>query len=253
MSFPRFLFCCCLCLFVLLPSCQYAPPVGYTETAPLVQKRATLSRQLLMLLPEEQRLEQAAQQEAVWLADTSYKASASLARQYDPCLPGWLNNRLVNSRFNLQERGLCWHYANDMFRELRRRKLEYFRVGCCVRDQGEGSEHNCVFLAAREGRWPQAIILDAWRYNGRLKLMNREDIVEDEWKEDALSTAALASIYAECHPYPIEHWARVKSGRKWNDYVPSWSPEGTSSRQGILMQYNMYRGMQARGGKLTDY
>ncbi len=243
----------CLLLALLAPSCQYAPPVGYAETPALVQKREGLSTQLLRLLPEEQRRLPAAMQEARWLADTAYKASASIARHYDPCLPGWLNNRLVNSRFNLQERGLCWHYAHDMYRELRRRHLEYFRVGCCVRDQGRGSEHNCVFLAAGAGRWPQAIILDAWRYNGRLKIMDEEDITEDEWQEDPLGTAALASIYAENHPYPIEHWARVKSGRKWNDYVPSWSPEGSASRQGMLMQYNMFRGMKERNGKLTDY
>ncbi len=252
MSFLRAFFSCLLFL-PLLPSCQYAPPPGYAESAPLVQKRTSLSDQLLVMLPDEERREGAAVQEAHWLADTAYKASAAIARLYDPCLPGWFNNRLVNSRFNLQERGLCWHYAHDMYRELRRRKLTYFRIGCCVRDQGRGSEHNCVFLAAREGIWPQGIILDPWRYNGRLKLIAGEEIVEDEWKEDTLSTSALSSIYTECHPYPIEHWARVKSGRKWNDYVPSWLPEGSSSRQGMLMQYNMYKGLRERNGKLVNY
>ncbi len=247
LSLSLLLLCC------ILPACQYAPPVGYTESAPVVQRRSSLGACLLSLLPEEERQLPAAQEEARWLADTGYKAAAAIARQYEPCLPGWLNNRLVNSRFNLQERGLCWHYANDMYRELRRRRLTFFRVGCCVRDQGRGSEHNCVFLAARGGSWPHAIILDPWRYTGRLKLMDEKDILEDEWKEDTLSTAAMASIYGECHPYPMEHWARVKSGRKWNDYVPSWSPAGTSSRQGMLMQYNMYRGMQERGGRLINY
>ncbi len=252
MTLLRLLLCCLLCC-LLLPSCQYAPPMGYAESVPVVQKRSQLQVKLLELLPEPERSLPAAQEEARWLADTAFKASAAIARQYEPCLPGWLNNRLVNSRLHLQERGLCWHYANDMYRELRRRHLVYFRIACCVRDQGKGSEHNCVFLAAREAVLPQAVVLDAWRYNGRLKLIEEEEIIEDEWKEDPLSTYALGTIYAECHPYPMEHWARVKSGRKWNDYVPSWSPEGTSSRQGILMQYNMYRGMQERGGKLTNY
>ncbi len=249
----RFFSLLCLPLLAVVASCQYAPPVGYAESAPVVQKRARLSEHLLRLLPEEQRRESAVQEEARWLSDTAYKAAAAIARLYDPCLPGWLNNRLVNSRFNLQERGLCWHYEHDMYRELRRRKLSYFRVGCCVRDQGRGSEHNCVFVAGKDARWPEAVILDAWRYNGRLKLILKEDIVDDEWKEDALSTAYLARIYTECHPYPVEHWARVKSGRKWNDYVPSWVPEGSSSRQGMMMQYNMYMGLRSRNGKLINY
>ncbi len=244
---------CWLVALLVLPCCQYAPSVGYAESAPLVQRREVLGAHVLALLPPEQRGELAARQEAQWLADTAYKASAAIARQYDPCLPGWLNNRLVNSRFDLQERGLCWHYANDLYRELRRRRLQYFRIGCCVRDQGRGSEHNCVFVAAAEGAWPQVWILDAWRYNGRLKLIGPQEVVEDEWQEDAICTNILARIYPECHLCPMEHWARVKSGRKWNEYVPSWTPDGSSSRQGMLMQYNMYQGMKARGGKLIDY
>ncbi len=248
---------CCLLfsllLVLLFPSCQTAPPLGYAESAPVAQKRDVLYADLLLLLPEHQRAERAARQEARWLADTGYKASAAIARLYEPKLAGWLNNRLVNSRLNLQERGLCWHYQHDMFRELRRRKLVYFRVGCCVRDEGKGSEHHCVFLAAQQSAWPEAIILDAWRYSGRLKLIHQDEIVEDAWEDEADLTAHLGSIYGECHSFPVEHWARVKSGRKWNDYVYSWSPEGSSSRQGMLMHYRMYQGLKERGGKLTNY
>ncbi len=241
------------CLLWLLPACRYAPPVGYAESAPVVQKRRGLYSHLLALLPAEQRCEPAAQQEARWLADTSYKAAAAIARMYRPCLAGWLNNRLVNSNFNLQERGLCWHYQHDMYRELRRRRLEFFRIGCCVRDRGEGSEHNCVYLAAASGHWPQVIILDAWRYSGRLKLIDRRGMAGAAWQDAPMSAAPLSRIYAECHVYPVEHWARVKSGRRWNDYVYSWLPEGSSSRQGMLMQHRMYWGMKRRGGRLTDY
>ncbi len=246
-------FCLCFSLLFSLLSCQSAPPLGYAESAPVVQKRELLSGTLLQLLPEAERRRPEAQAEARWLADTAYKASASIARLNKSCLAGWLNNRLVNSRLNLQERGLCWHYTHDLYRELRRRQLEFFRLGSCVRDRGKGSEHHAVFVVAREGHWPCAVILDAWRYNGRLKIIEQEEVVEDEWEEDVPRTDSLARIYTECHSYPIEHWARVKSGRKWNDYVYSWTPEGTSSRQGIIMQQNIQRGLKERGGKLYDY
>ncbi len=242
-----------LCVPLLFISCQYAPPVGYAESAPIVQKRDDLNSKLVQLLPAGQQAQKAAQDEARWLADTAYKASASIARQYEPCLPGWLNNRLVNSNHNWQERGLCWQYEHDLFRELRRRRLDYFRIGCSVRDQGEGSEHNCVFVAAKEAVWPQAIVLDPWRYNGRLKIIPPRKVAKQEWQEDLPSTRFLERVYAECHQYPIEHWARVKTGKKWNSYANSWMPEGTSSRQGMLMQYRMHKGLQERGGKLTDY
>ena len=227
--------------------------MGYAESRLIVQNRANLGGKFVMLLPEPEQKLHAAQQEARWLADTAYKAAAAIARLNHPRMPGWLNNRLVNSNFNLQERGLCWHYEHDMYRELRRRKLHYFRVGCCVRDQGRGSEHNCVYITARNVAWPHVIVLDAWRYNGRLKIIEERDLNMEAWQDDPVSVRYLSQIYTECHPYPIEHWARVKSGRKWNDYVSSWSPEGTASRQGMLMQYNMYMGLRQRDGKLTNY
>ncbi len=252
---PAWFFLPCLLLFTLLalPSCLHAPPIGYADSPDIVKKRDELSSKLVRLLPPEQQPVAEAQTEARWLADTAYKAGAAIARQYEPSMPGWLNNRLVNSNFNLQERGLCWHYENDMYRELRRRHLDYFRIGCCVRDKGKGAEHNCVYVAPRLSGWPQVVILDPWRYSGRLRIYEREEAIRDEWADDVPGTRALANIYTEAHPFPMEHWARVKSGRKWNDYVPSWSPEGTSSRQGMLMQYRMYKALKERGGKLTNY
>ncbi len=240
-------------LACLLPGCAFAPPPDYADSAPIVQKRRTLCASLLALLPQGQRQEAAAQQEARWLADTAYRASASIARINEPCLAGWFNNMLVNSTFNLQERGLCWHYQHDLFRELRRRPLKFFRLGCCVRDRDKRAEHHCVYLCSRQGAWPHAMILDAWRYSGRLKVMGMRDIAGDAWEDDPPSARYLSLVYCEKHRFPMEHWARVKSGRRWNDYVPSWTEEGAATRQGQLMYRAAEEGLRRRGGRLTDY
>lgn len=240
-------------LLLLCEGCQYAPPIGYADSAPIVARRQELCAKLVALLPQEQQSLPDARQEARWLADTAYKAAAGIAAINGPCLPGWLNNRLVNSSFNFQERGLCWHYQQDMYRELRRRSLHYFRIGCCVRDQGEGSEHNCVYLCPVGEEWPHAVILDAWRSNGRLRVMEEKDFIDDDWEDAVGITHFLSAVYAEGHQYPVEHWAQVKSGKGWRDYVPSWTPEGSSSRQGRLMQKRMDEGVRARHGKLTNY
>ncbi len=238
---------------LLCTSCQHAPQPGYADSAPIVARRQALCDELLRMLPKEQQALPEAREEARWLADTAYKAAVGIATINDPCLPGWLNNRLVNSGFNLQERGLCWHYQQDMYRELRRRPLHHFQVGCCVRDAGRGSEHNCVYLCPTEQAWPHVVILDAWRYNGRLRVLYEKDFIDDDWEDAVDITRFLSHIYTEGHRYPIEHWAQVKSGKGWKDYVPSWSPEGSSSRQGLIMQKNMYEGVRARHGKLTNY
>ncbi len=237
----------------LLSGCAYAPPLGYAESAEIVSRRDVLYGKLLQLLPAEQQAVSAARAEARWLADTAYRGAASIARVNEPCLAGWFNNRLVNSSFNLQERGLCWHYQHDLYRELRRRPLAFFRLGCCVRDKGEGSEHHGVYMTGRHGAWPGVIIADAWRYSGRLKVLDEAMIREEDWQDDANCARFLDSVYYEGHRYPIEHWARVKSGLKWNDYTYSWTPEGRASRQGQLMYRAMEEGLRRRGGRPTDY
>lgn len=243
-----------LAVAVILPSCQRAPLPQYASTAPVVAQRNELSDQLLALLPEEQRKLPTAQEEARWLADTAYKGSVSIARINNPLLwPSWMNNRLVNAPFNIRERGLCWHYQHDLYRELRRRPLNYFTLGCCVRDRGKGSEHNCVYIAARNNTWPEAITLDAWKKSGRLVTFTPEKLDLDDWEDRPETTFMLNYIYAEGHTYPVEHWALVKSGKKWNDYVPTWVDDGRNTRQGKIMYNNMYNGLQQREGKPTDY
>lgn len=241
------------CLFsVLTTACQHAPETAWLN-APEVQERCRqLETDLLALLPQDERCLPEAKQEAHWLADTSFRASVAIAAINDPLLwPAWLNNRLVNSPGNIRERGLCWHYQQDLYRELRRRPLSFFRIGFCVKDQGRGSEHNCVYLAAQKGEWPHALILDAWRKNGRLVVMDEKKIIRDEWQDSP--EMLLDRTYPEGHTLPIEHWASVKSGVKWNLYYPSWTPEGRSSRQGILMYENMAKGLRERHGKPTNY
>ncbi|MBQ2380545.1 MAG: hypothetical protein II295_09175 [Akkermansia sp.] len=239
---------------VLFPSCQRAPMPHYAQTEQIVQRRSILAGQLENLLPAEQRALPAAQEEARWLADTAYKASVSIARLNKPLLwPAWMNNRLVNAPFNIRERGLCWHYQHDLYRELRRRKLQYFALGCCVRDKGEGSEHNCVYVTARNGSWPQAVTLDPWRKNGRLVAYTQQELADENWEPSPHTADTLALIYPECHTYPVEHWAMVKTGKKWNDYAPTWLDSGRYTRQGKIMYNNMYNALKTRGGKLTDY
>ena len=134
---------------LLLAGC-YPPPPQYPFTPQLTERRSTLNQNLLELLPPEQRQLPAAVEEARWLADTSYKAAAAIARINNSNFPGWAGNALINAY--IQDRGLCWHYQHDMYRELRRRPLTYFRIGCCVRDFSELTEHNCVYIAAANGQ-----------------------------------------------------------------------------------------------------
>ena len=239
-----------LCLAVAVSLCGCFPPsVQYPDTVAVVRKRGTLKEHLLQLLPTEQQGKAAAQEEAAWLSDTAYKASAGISRVNDSNFPGWFGNALINLR--IQDRGLCWHYQHDLFRELRRRPLTFFRIGCCVRDKAERSEHNCVYIAAAEGEWPQAWVLDAWKLNGRLCVDDARELNPKRWKDLPDVCAAQQTYYPEGHRMPVEYWSVVRGTD--GSYEPSWGEEARRSEQYKRMYDNILRGREEHPNSLINY
>lgn len=240
---------------LFVASCTSAPPPGYEESPACLLARAELKARLINMLPEKQRTLPAAQKEAEWLSDTVHKGAAAVARINKPLLPGWYNNRLVNSSRNIRERGLCWHYQHDLYRELRRRPLRYFRLGCCVLDRNRGSEHHCLYICARGARgWEDGVVFCAWWKSGKIKIWPKGELKRDACADEPEAAAFLNKTYPEGHRYPIEHWAKVKSDSgNMKDYLYSNTPAGAASRQGKLMLRNMAEGLKRRGGKPTDY
>ena len=233
---------------VLLVGC-YPPPATYPTTKLVTKRRIELCDHLLRLLPEQQRGKKMARQEATWLADTAYKAAAGISRVNDSHFPGWAGNWLINMR--VQDRGLCWHYQHDMYRELRRRRLRYFRIGCCVRDKMKRSEHNCVYVAAVGDEWPKVWVLDAWMWNGRLKVNYGQDLDQDDWEDLPELTEQLMRIYPEEHKWPIEHWYYVRKPN--GKYAVFYDPNTIGAPQTARMFDNIEKGYKAHPGKLTNY
>lgn len=241
-------------LALLCTACKmHAPDFSYYDEPQVQEQRKDTFDQLINLLPPEQRAIPAAREEAAWLVEHGFKAGISIARVNDPIGMGWQNNRAVNSPDHIRERGLCWQYQADMYRELRRRHLEYFALGCCWRDGGTADEHNSLYIRAAAGRWPDAILMDPWSRSGRLNIMNRKDIAIEKWQDLPAVRSYLAGIYKENHSFPIEHWERVQSDTDNRRYVSVFTAEGRNSRQGKIMRANMERGLKARNGRLTDY
>ncbi len=243
-SLPTFL----LAAALLLPAC-YPPPVTYPACPLVVERRTTLADHLLELLPAAQRQQPAAQQEARWLADTAYAASAAISRINGSFFPGWAGNALINAR--LQDRGLCWHYQHDLYRELRRRRLAFFRIGCCVRDQGRMAEHNCLYIKARDGKWPEAWVLDAWMWNGRLKVDRATELNLKRWSDRPAVCYRLCRVYTECHHYPVEHWYSLRGPD--GEYGEFWDAYVRRSSQYRRMYENVQEGKKLHPGSLKNY
>lgn len=233
---------------MLVTGC-YPPPASYPYTNLIVQRRNLLCENLVKLLPEQQRSIPAAREEARWLADTAYKAAAGISRINGSCFPGWAGNALINA--HLQDRGLCWQYQHDMYRELRRRPLKYFAIGCCVRDRAERSEHNCVYVRAINDVWPNAWVLDAWMWNGRLKVNLATELNPERWVERPVVCKTLQMIYPEGHQMPIEHWGILRNG--FNSYTYYWEKGMENAGQYKRMLENIEDGKKEHPGSLTNY
>lgn len=234
-------------------SCVSAPTAEQMRTPSALRQQHETADRLLAMLPAEERTP--AREEAQWLATTMHRCAAAVARLNRPVLSGWLHNRMVNSSYRLRERGLCWHYQHDVYRELRRRPLTYFRIGCCVLDKGKGSEHHCLYLCEKgHGTWQTGLVFCAWRYSGRLKFYDKETLEVRHCQDSPDVVRFLDTYYPEGHRRPMEHWARVRSDSgDMRDYVNSDSPEGKACTQGRLMRENCLRGMKERQGKEFDY
>ena len=225
------------------------------QTSQAQQQSADLAEQLLSLLPAELAATPEARQEARALADAAYRGSAAIARINRPLFPCWLNNRIINSPFRLRDRGLCWQWQEDLFRELRRIPTSFFRLGCCVRDAGNRHEHHAVYLAPVGAAWPCVRVLDAWRYQGHLLVLTPREVAEDEWVDEPQAAQWLGAYFPAGHSLPMEQWARVRSDNRWDyrEYFPISDRRGQNTKQYREMTQRIREGLQQRNGKPTDY
>ena len=121
--------------------------------------------------------------EAEKLALCAYKTSRRLAREYRVVFPPALNNILINT--GGRKRGLCYQWTEDLLHELNALKLETLELHWGEAFARTFSENNGVVVTARGQPFRQGIVLDAWRYQGRLYWGPvRKDPEGYPWKEN---------------------------------------------------------------------
>lgn len=195
---PVALLCCAA---AALSSCCSPPKENFMQEPLVQQKVLGMQRDLIAMLPAEQQAKQSAHDEAKWLTLTAFEQSAIQARKNKPVFFGWINNNFVNT--GILDRGLCWEYQHDLFRELRRRPLHYFHLGATVRDQGRGSEHNCVYVCAKGKRLEDSLVLDPWVNCGHLKVIPPRKR-KSNWQESPDILFMLERCFPEGHTHSTE-------------------------------------------------
>jgi hypothetical protein len=112
--------------------------------------------------------------EARIIAERAVCLSLELANRYRLVRPPFMHNMLVNA--GVRDRGLCHHWTNDLFAGLRSLKLKRFEFEKAVAYRRERREHNCVVVTPRGGGFYDGLVLDPWRYSGKLHAVPvRED------------------------------------------------------------------------------
>lgn len=106
--------------------------------------------------------------EARRAAEIAYSHSARLAEQYNVTTSPIIHNTLVNS--GVKERGICVHYAEDMQARLNQ---ENFQTLSMLRAIAEPKnefriDHSTAVIAAKGDGIYEGIVLDPWRYGGKL-------------------------------------------------------------------------------------
>ena len=128
-------------------------------------------------------LEGADPAEARILAREAVRYSLKLRRRYRAGdLPRW-HNLLVNA--GIRKRGLCWHWADDLYRHLRSysfRSLRILPVGANVGSYWR--EHNAlgVFPVSGAPLPRRGILLDPWRGGGRLYFVPLDRDPDYSWR-----------------------------------------------------------------------
>jgi cell division protein FtsB len=105
--------------------------------------------------------------EAGLVAQTAITYSDQLAEEYQLVRPAVLHNVLI--RMGLKDRGLCYHWTEDLLKELQSLDLKTYQFHWGVAHRGsELREHNSVVITAKGQAFENGMVLDPWRNSGDL-------------------------------------------------------------------------------------
>lgn len=106
-------------------------------------------------------------QEARAAATIAYDYSLQLAQDYNVTDPPLIHNAKVNQ--GLRPRGLCWHWADDLEKRLRYEGFTSVSLHRAIANSDNlRIQHSTVVLSAKGAPMTAGIVLDPWRYGGKL-------------------------------------------------------------------------------------
>jgi hypothetical protein len=105
-------------------------------------------------------------EEARRVAEIAYTIGRDLKREWKVVWPPGLQNFLVNT--GRRKGGLCFQFAERLLLRLSELKWDTLEFHWAESFERTASEHNVIVVTAKGQSFYQGIILDNWRYGGRL-------------------------------------------------------------------------------------
>ena len=105
-------------------------------------------------------------EEARRVAECAFTTGRDLRRDWKVVWPPGLQNFLVNT--GKRKGGLCFQFANELLIRLDKLKLETIELHWAEAFPQTASEHNVIVVTAKGQPFEEGVILDNWRYGGRL-------------------------------------------------------------------------------------
>lgn len=160
----------CLAAVAFLAACADVPEEYLTPDV------AGLAREIQSLGPDVDP------EEAARVASISYGYSLQLRDEYNVTDSALVHNTKVNQ--GLRPRGLCYQWADDLQIRLRKEGLQTLDLHRAIANHDNiRIEHSTVVISARGGKMREGIVLDPWRYGGRLFWSRVLDDSRYNWEE----------------------------------------------------------------------
>lgn len=139
-------------------------------------------------------------EEARRVAEIAYTTGRDLRREWKMVWPPGLHNFLVNS--GARKGGLCFQFAEKLLLRLTEQKWETVEFHWAESFETTVSEHNVIVVTAKGQPFSRGIILDNWRYGGRLVWGLVIDDPHYQWHENKLQFIKVLNRRVTSNPSP---------------------------------------------------
>lgn len=140
-------------------------------------------------------------EEARRVANIAYTTGRDLKKEWKVAWPPGLQNFLVNT--GQRKGGLCFQFAERLLWRLAAQKWETLEFHWAESFERTASEHNVIVVTAKGQDFSWGIILDNWRYGGRLVWGKVIDDPHYQWHENKAQFQKELNKIPKPSPSPV--------------------------------------------------